>query len=528
MNINFLSSRAPLRSFCGTPRESIVARRAAVLAFVLGATLGGAATFFALGRTAVEAVARDGATAAREKKLFTSARAVAMPLTAAKTIERFRAIAAMPEAQEKADALAALARQADEEDVPDLLAVSLSDPFLGSDGRDLARTLVTRWASHDPARALVWVRANGGAARTTLLQVVAMEWSSRDPRSAIAAAQIGGAADRAEMLRAVLMQWGKADPDAANAWLESQPVSPLMRDLQFHFWQALVARDPVAAADFAAAPVAFRSGALAQIISTWAEREPLGALAWALDQPVGETRAVALNELAGPWAAVDPQAATNYGLGLTEPNARRVFLGSLGAALAALDPTKAVAWARNLPPGEEKVAAFSGALARWAEYDPVGAVNCWNASFQSDPAVMAASLQPIAFQWAIRDPQAAAKWIASLPPSAARLDAAAVVVGQWIDVDPSQFTGWCRQLPESGVRDEFFAVAAERLSVTAPAHAIICAENIGDTSRRNQILDAAFTRWRHSDPVAAASWLGSAALDSALKQRLSRGNAAVD
>lgn len=418
---------------------------------------------------------------------------------------------------EKLAALLNIAEQSSTDEIPALLNKAATDPALSGARMDFLKKLLSRWAGSDPSAALAWTRSFGTTTeRTTLATAVLQEWAMRDPRAAINQASQETCFSRSELLQATLAPWGHTDPQAALQWIAALPASPMQANLRYSFLSNLVATDPVTAADYAAANCPGDS--LNQVVSLWATKDPLVAVAWALSLPGGKVRTDSLHSLADAWVQVDLAGASQYASTLKEPDQRSSFVGAVAQKWAETDPKAALNWSQSLADPSDREHAAYVAITRWAESSPTQAAQYL--STLGDNAVSGSTVPLVASRWAEQNPSEAASWAMSLPDDELRVNAVSSIAGEWANADPQALRSWLSGLPAGRSKDAAIASSASRLVTTQPAAAVELSSQISDPEMRSDNLTSTIAEWKNIDANAAKSWLNKANLDPALKAKL--------
>ncbi len=167
--------------------------------------------------------------------------------------------------------------------------------------------------------------------------------SSSPPPEVMQALQMPEGPDQAKTVGAAATQWAKNDPYGFVIWAASQPpkIFGLVR---------------------ASAPGCGQSAV------------PQNAANWIVQQDTPQAKQL-LHMLLGGWTKADSTAATawctqeKYG----STDMRYLAYFSLGDDLCRKDPAVAAAWAAQLPPGNDRLAAVHGIALIWARGDVIAA-----------------------------------------------------------------------------------------------------------------------------------------------------------
>ena len=217
--------------------------------------------------------------------------------------------------------------------------------------------LYEKAVADDPAHALA-VTAKSG--RNPMLTVVALgmvgeEWAEGDLDGASRWIQSLSETElqkNGSAVSPIFQGWLKKDAVSATGWLAQLPDRAAKNSLLREFADSLDewGLEPTTALSLAALipPGFHQDDAVTSITQKWAERDPLAASAWALDQPDGQVRTDALQSVASKWLSIDPQRPRQNGLMRCRMTRRRVrFLaGPSGSSSMA---SSGVRWTRKTP-----------------------------------------------------------------------------------------------------------------------------------------------------------------------------------
>ncbi|MEY4489403.1 MAG: hypothetical protein RIQ79_1911 [Verrucomicrobiota bacterium] len=415
----------------------------------------------------------------------------------------------------------------------------------GPDQQDLARQAVSTWSSRDPRAAAVWAcalpdqetarrfaaltlpalaaldstqalalaSARGDAFLDQLLPDLLTTLAKTDPATALRTYgprvwKNGGGFWR---LRQPLGEWAARDPAAAIAWIVAQPSKDRGEMGQWlgELAQNNAQRNLVATALATQPGVPNRQSALGNMLSRWANQDPVEALAWldtlsdrnlriailersanitysdhpertlplALAMPEGANRSDRLGQLLSQWATKDAPAALAWlrdnasapGVAAASDSVRSTLL----ATIARDEPATAVAEWQALPEGPLKTKAISTITAAWGQTDPAAALQWSTAQSKNDyPS------SELVYTWARKDGPAALQWAESISEPNIRSYALNALAGNWQDKAPR--------------------------AATADLYA-----QIKDPAVRTQFVTQHVQEWQTRDPAAAKSWLAA-------------------
>jgi hypothetical protein len=392
----------------------------------------------------------------------------------------------------------------------------------------------------------------------TPLHAVYRAWAKRDPEAALASFALEPAKYRKHLATALgdmvdesrARAWALAHPDLHEfaSW-RNKPSAAYRPDLS----------DPAkAAAEMPADADAF---APAIIVSEWVKTDPEAALAWARSLNDPKQRRHALQSAMGMLLLTDPARARPLIDDLPAGLDRVQMEARYAAALAKTDPEAAMRHATESLHGTARLEAIAGVAAEKSKTDPLAALRMLrdhgigdigigglntirvdgpNTSMRGnsgggavhDVLRAAASLDPAgvmqllaetgtlrpgnqdgAFdrdnslgstlfsEWAARDSDAAARWLAQQDNSPGVTSLAQLTADRWPAQDVAGLQALATQFSPGEARNTVVAEAARRLAIVDPAGALAWAERTGGESA----FSAAFRHVADSAPQAAVS-----------------------
>ncbi len=280
--------------------------------------------------------------------------------------------------------------------------------------------LVERWAEQDADGALAWILAQPKSrARGEMLGAVARIVAQGAPQDALALAATLDGVDRRHMAQAALQawaqtdapaamraleeaadlgvpsevrfsllaQWSDTDPHAAFEWAVAQKSSMENTHLVVLPLQQIAARDPQEALRLAEKLSGMqRRGALASVVSTWADSDPRAAAAW-LESATGDV-SQAVSAVAFAFAQRAPAEAFDW-VSTLPKRSQQIALQSLVSAAAMNAPDQAVGLVANIRDAELRAEATRTLVMGWGQNAPRDAAQ-WvarNADAQERPAL---------------------------------------------------------------------------------------------------------------------------------------------
>jgi len=293
--------------------------------------------------------------------------------------------------------------------------------------------------------------------RTWARYAIAEEWVRTDPaRAAELADRLESWTAKRDLLGVVMPAWGQQDPEAAAAWgaqFQQRTEGTLaQRNTALHYAVVgMVTRDPERAEQltweylheegWGGHP---RTTPLAAV-RVLAKSNPAAALAWAEKIQLEPYRVDALRSVLRGWAEQDPEAARAALAGRTEEGFRATFARDLAEGWAHRDPAAAAEFAKAIPDARTRLMALALVACEMSRTDPrEAAALCSLAAplnagkWHEQMRRVEQAVSRVAEAYARRDPQAAARWAATLPPEegGCRRNAVDGVAIGWAAADP--------------------------------------------------------------------------------------------
>ncbi len=188
-------------------------------------------------------------------------------------------------------------------------------------------------------------------------------------------------------------------------------------------------------------------------IEQWAETDPRAAIRFAQSELHGDRKAQAVSAALAVWGKNDPDGAWNW-VATNQPGALYHF-DTLLEVFGKQSTETAARFAAKLSSEhpeatvEANLAALLGITYRG---DFAGARALVDGNGALNPEARGTLLNFVAGQWARFDPDAAAAWVATLPPGAVH-DQALIGLGEsWSDNDPARAAEFAAALPSGNSR----------------------------------------------------------------------------
>ncbi len=260
-----------------------------------------------------------------------------------------------------------------------------------------------------------------------------------------------------------------------------------------------------------------RIDAVENIAGVMGAGDPVAALAWARSLPDEAERAAAVEEVLWSMSESNPEEAAKQLAGAKDVSDIEGVSSSIAEEWAMKDHGKALSWAESLPDGAARTQAVQGALAGWAESDPVAAFNYYQANHGSNLE----TAEWIFESWAFTSPDQAAAQARAITDPKMREQAVTGVVNGWLNEGSTRAVSqWVDALPPGRERDKASHVLVDTLSFDEPRPAWDRALAIHEPDIRGQAIQSAFAGLVDKDPSAARSALDQANLTPAERAAL--------
>ena len=300
------------------------------------------------------------------------------------------------------------------------------------------------------------------------------EWAARDPqRAAESVLKVGNDYAANEALKQVGKAWGDSDPKGGLRFAAT--LLPGTRaTLGAEIIKRWAEKDVVGAAAFAAeqSDASFRASLAQGLASTWGKTDPAAALAWSEQNLRGAART---ETIAGLIKAASEKSLTTASelVSDMEPGAAQnracasIFETWFNKGKGERDA--AFEWLASLPDSAARKAALERVQWDWMWRDPEG-VRDFIAGPHGDLA-SDSMIHQVARNQAARNPEAAMQWAASLPAERAK-DAHRAVFESWVSVRPDGAADYARKLPTGVDRDQAIRTVSQTLIFQAPQQAV--------------------------------------------------------
>ncbi len=183
-------------------------------------------------------------------------------------------------------------------------------------------------------------------------------------------------------------------------------------------------------------------------------------------------------------------------------------------------PEAAIAWAEALPDDDEllKLNAFRRVASAVAEDYPQLAVAFAERHLEGPYAK--GLPRRVGMHWVTRQPEAAMRWLSSLPAGENRDDGVLESYRKWIMVDKPAAAAWLVGMEHDGWLDPAVSVYARHLGEDDPLAGLRWASGIQDPVLRNPTLGVIARGWLMSDEASANAWLDQSGLSEQFVEKI--------
>ncbi|MDB6079624.1 MAG: hypothetical protein JWO82_3371 [Akkermansiaceae bacterium] len=238
-------------------------------------------------------------------------------------------------------------------------------------GDNGASTIASEWAKLDPEAALSWANTLSNAAdKGNALSSVVREIATKDPTKAAEIASGLTGEDQTRAYESIAQQWGSSDFSAAKAWINSLPADARNQAMASAL-QSYAATDPVKASQEVASLTGdSKTQAIENVAQAWARTDPAKAAAWVAEQGAGTG---AMGEVMRSWATQDSSAALTFIQAQPQGELRDQAVGSYVWANNTGDPKASVALAESITNEQSRDRAIMASAGRWMQEDEAAA-----------------------------------------------------------------------------------------------------------------------------------------------------------
>jgi len=242
------------------------------------------------------------------------------------------------------------------------------------------------------------------------------------------------------------------------------------------------------------------------LVKALMEGKPGESLSW-MEKSLSESER---QELYGPffrqWTNSDPVAAAARLRQLSEASPAKAavwesLIAQVAGQWATTDLSGALAWTKALPDGTAKAQALMQVSYQWAKRDPQAAA--LYAAQQKDPALFDA----VAGTWAGIDPRGAAAWAYGLPAGEGRNTAITTTTTVWAQTDPKAAAAYVAGLSTEDAKNQGKLVIASAWAYQDPAAAAKWVDQFPEGTIRGLALEQVASTWAQDNSDEASQWL---------------------
>lgn len=315
--------------------------------------------------------------------------------------------------------------------------------------------------------------------------------------------------DRAVLQLALLQQWSTYRPQASADFAEKLPLGRFQAECLSLILRQWVKQDPQSAASYVKgipSDKIYRKIAINCVIEEWGKSSPEAVLRW-IEQQGNHICDDALHTLLFIWVHEDPVCAWEKIKTLPTGSTRQMLITNTAVAWAKKDPSAALAWAQTLPAENEKSLAQSAIAESWSCREPLAAAQF---SLTLPRNNMRAGVVPaVIANWTLQNPHAAGDWLAAqtTTTSVEQTTSLRNLMNIWADRDPQAAARWVGTLPFGHFRDEAIQHFVAPATRWVPELAADLTQTISSAPLKQATLNACLQQWQNLDAAAMHAWL---------------------
>jgi hypothetical protein len=287
----------------------------------------------------------------------------------------FEYVVSLDEGEIKVQAMATVTGVLVRSDSQFLAEKALSLPNSRS-SRELVQTLANNWSQTDAQSALAWAeQLPEGLGKRDALAIIRFQLGQQDPEEvATQINQLPAGDARNTLISNLATQWGTRDPAKAIEWANGLPEAEKTLAMS-QLLSAWANQNPLEAGKFVARLPSgeMQSRAAMSVVSSWANQSPDQTAAWVLQFPEGDLREQGIREVVNIWTMNDSEGARDWAKGLAEGATRDAALKSFAESIAYWSPDKAAAVVGLIDDPQKREQSMEVTMRFWAEMDPASA-----------------------------------------------------------------------------------------------------------------------------------------------------------
>ncbi|MGH8020958.1 MAG: hypothetical protein ACREIA_22280 [Opitutaceae bacterium] len=372
--------------------------------------------------------------------------------------------------------------------------------------RDAAQQLA--WTNPQEAMALA-DQIPDGQQRQAAYHVALQALARQDADAALAMLEkLPSDLDRKNLLVSMSRGLMESDPEMAAEFLEALPPGTARAGFVGELAHSWAAQDVDAALDWAIglSDANARMAAVGQIASSLQQYDPRAATQLLATLPSSKFQGShQLSEAVRDWSQHDPQAAAEWANGLGDEVLRGNALKGICQGLLETEPQRAAELAISLQNDGVGGNVLREVLGRWGENDP-DALADW-ALAQTGSERSDAVLSAGAWVLAHRDLDQAISMFEGIEDAGMQAQAVGMIANAWGMRNPEAAHRWLDTLPAGKVRDSGYVSCVTGILVQDPAKAAEMASRIQGNEMRASSIEIIGSHWLRTDRERAIAWL---------------------
>ncbi len=245
----------------------------------------------------------------------------------------------------------------------------------------------------------------------------------------------------------------------------------------------------------------------AVIFNGWARVDAKAAIAYARKLPPGEQRDQATLGALAGWASNDFEAASHWVDALPSGELKRDAGRTLISTLAETDPDGALELALRKSRTTDGFGFAYSIFPALVRRDPEKAAE--RASNLPAGRFRTQALRVVANQWSQSDREAALAWIDTIPESGAKQETFSGVLQEWVRSDFDGSLAWLQKRPEGTARNRMIRNLSYIAASDNPENALRLVDLVTSNSGQDDMLQDIARVWSRNDPAAARQWAQS-------------------
>jgi hypothetical protein len=249
------------------------------------------------------------------------------------------------------------------------------------------------------------------------------------------------------------------------------------------------------------------------IMREWGRSDPLSALLATHSAPNPAVRRRWVESILRGWEESVHEGALSYVESLGHGEDRQWGLSVVTRLMVLRDgPEATLAWAEGLPDDDRafKLNAFRRAAGAAAAVDPLAAAAF--AERYLEGHYSKGMPRRVGMAWIDHDPEAALRWLSTLPDNANRTDGVLETYRRWLRHDRAAARLWINTVEVEPWVDGALSVHAKGMGKEDPNEAIRAASQITDPELRQGTLGVVAREWVIRDEEAGKAWLDQSGL----------------